>query len=110
MIAAGAAHAQVPVEDARPPQDLLQRDQLKAGAAYRELRQAEFAAKQAQEDFRQADAAYRAAQKRADELKPQADAEKKKLDVAKAKEEQARKSYEAAVNTVDRDSRGATKK
>lgn len=107
LIAAGASHAQAPVEDARQRQDALQRDQLKAGSAYREMRQAEFAAKQAQEDYWQADAAYKAAQKRADELKRQADADQKKLDAAKAKEAQARKIYEAAVDAADRDSRAA---
>ena len=110
MFAAGAGHAQAPVEDARDRQDTLQRDQLKAGASYRDLRQAEFAAKQAAEDFRQADTAYKAAQKHVDDLKRQADAASKKLDAAKAKEAQARKAYDAAVNTADRDSRGAAKK
>ncbi len=111
VIATGVSYAQTqppaPVEEARPRQDTLQRDQLKAGTAYRELRQAEFAARQAQEDFRQADAAHKAAQKHADDLKRAADAEKKKLDEAKAKEAQARKLYDAAVDTTDRDSRGA---
>lgn len=69
--------AQAPVEDARPRQDALQRAQQKAGAAYRELQQAEFEAKQAAQDYRQADADHKAAQKRADELKRQADAAKK---------------------------------
>lgn len=111
IFAAGASQAQAPVEDARERQDTLQRDQLKAGSAYREMRQAEFAAKQAQEDFWQADTAYKAAQKRADELKRHVDAEQKKLDAAKAKEAQARKIYDTAVNSADRDSRAtATKK
>lgn len=110
MIATAASYAQAPVEDGRQRQDALQREQQKAGVAYREMRQAEFAAKQAAEDNRQADAEYRNAQKRADELKHQADAEKKKLDAAKAKEAQARKSYDTAVNAADRDSRATTGK
>ena len=47
-MANAAGHAQAPVEDARQRQDTLQRDQQKAGAAYREMQQAQFAAKRAE--------------------------------------------------------------
>jgi predicted nucleic acid-binding Zn-ribbon protein len=100
MAAAAASYAQAPVEDARQRQDTLQRDQQRAGAAYRALRQAEFETKQAAEDNRRADAEYRNAQKRTDELKGQADAASKKFDAARAREAQARKAYDAAVNAV----------
>ena len=109
-MANAAGHAQAPVEDARQRQDTLQRDQQKAGAAYREMQQAQFAAKRAEEDFRQADADYKAAQTRADELKRHADTAKKNLDAGQAKAEQARKSYEAAVNAVGGNSQPAQKK
>ncbi len=98
------ALAQAPVEDARLNQNALQQAQQKAGAAYRELQQSEYAAKQAAQDHRQADADFKSAQKRADELKRTADATKKNLDAAQAKEVAARKSYDAAVNAVDQSS------
>lgn len=101
MMAAISNYAQAPVEDVRQRQDALQRAQQKAGAAYRELRQAEYEAKQAGQDYAQADADHKAAQKRADETRRQTDAAKKKLDAAKTKETQTRKSYDAAVNAVD---------
>jgi predicted nucleic acid-binding Zn-ribbon protein len=109
-MATTAGYAQAPVDDARQRQDTLQRDQQKAGAAYREMQQAEFAAKRADEDFRQADADYKAAQTRADELKRHADTAKKNLDTGHAKAEQARKSYDAAVDAVERNSQPAQKK
>ena len=109
-MATTAGYAQAPVDDTRQRRDTLQRDQQKAGAAYREMQQAEFAAKRADEDFRQADADYKAAQTRADELKRHADTAKKNLDTGHAKAEQARKSYDAAVDAVERNSQPAQKK
>ena len=109
-LANAAAYAQAPIEDARQRQDTLQRDQQKAGAAYREMQQAQFAAKQAEQDFRQADADYKAAQTRADDLKHNADAAKKNLDAARAKAEQARKAYDAAVDAVGRNPQPAQAK
>jgi predicted nucleic acid-binding Zn-ribbon protein len=109
-MASAAGYAQAPVEDARQRDDTLQRDQQKAGAAYREMQQAQFAAKRAEEDLLQADADYKGAQTRADELKRHADTAKKNLDSARAKAEQARKSYDAAVNAVGRTSQPAQKK
>ena len=101
IIAAVSSRAQAPVEDARQRQDAILHGQQTAGVAYRELQQAEFAAKQAEQDYLQADADYKTAQKRADEFKRLADAAKKNLEAAKAKEATARKSYDAAVNAVD---------
>ena len=73
---------------AQAPDDALQRGQVKAGAAYRELQNAEFARKQAEDEYRQADASHKAAQT--------------KFDAAKAREAAARKTYEAAVEAVDK--------
>ena len=70
---------------AQAPDDALQRGQVKAGAAFREVQKAEFARKQAEDEYRQADASHKAAQKRADELKGQTEA-----------------AYEAAVEAVDK--------
>jgi hypothetical protein len=110
MTAAASGLAQAPVEDRRLRPDAILQGQQKASAAYREMQQAEYAAKQAEHEYRQADADYKAAQKRADELKRPADAAKKKFDAAKAKEATARKSYDAAVNAVDQSSRRPAQK
>jgi len=53
MLVTVAGHAQAPVEDARQSQDTLQRAQQKAGAAYHDLQQAEFATKRAEQDYAQ---------------------------------------------------------
>ena len=95
LFAATLAHAQA-------PDDALQRGQVKAGAAYRELLNAEFARKQAEDEYRQADASHKAAQTRSDELKGQTEAAQTKFDAAKAREAAARKTYEAAVEAVDK--------
>jgi Skp family chaperone for outer membrane proteins len=102
--------AQAPVETGRPSGENLQRDQIKAGNAYRDMQRAEQAARDAEQEFRQSDAVYKDAQKRAEEARYQADAAKKKLDAAKARETQTRKAYDAAVNAVDRDAHPAKKK
>ena len=101
--------AQAPVEVGKPSAENLQRDQFKAGNAYREMQNTERASRDAEQDFRQADAIHKDTLKRADEAKLQADAAKKKFDAAKAKEAQARKAYDAAVNAVDRDAHPAKK-
>jgi hypothetical protein len=108
--AVASSLAQAPVEDTRLHQDLILQGQQKEGVAYRELQQAEYAAKQAVQEYRQADADYKAAQKRADELKRPVDAAKKNFDAAKANEATARKSYDAAVNAVDQSSRRPAQK
>ena len=95
LLLCGLALAQTPDEDA------MRRGQQKAGAAFRDLQQAEYETKRVEQDYRQVEADHKAAQKRADDLKHQADAAKKKSDAAKAKEAAARKIYDAAVNAVD---------
>ena len=95
LLAGSLAWAQSPADDA------LLRGQRKAGAAFRDLQQAEYETKRAEQDYRQLDADHKAAQKRADDLKQPADAAKKKFDAAKAKEAAARKVYDGAVNAVD---------
>jgi hypothetical protein len=103
MFAAMSCFAQAPVDTGRLSGDQLQRDQYKAGAAYREMQRAEQAARDAQAGARQADAAYKDLQKRSEEARRQAEESKKQLEAAKAKEAQARKAYDDAVNAVDRD-------
>lgn len=72
--------AQAPVDDTRQRQDTLQRDQQRAGIAYRELQQAQYESKLAEQDLVQADGEYKAAIKRAEESKRRADAAKKAFD------------------------------
>jgi hypothetical protein len=79
----------------------IQRSQLKAGAAYRELQQAQYEAKLAEQDVLNAQEANRTAQKHAEEVKRQLDAASKAFAAAKAKEAQARKAYDAALGDVD---------
>ena len=110
MTVAASSFAQAPVEDTRLRQEAILQGQQKAGLAYRELQQAEYAAKQAEQEYRQAEADYKAAQKRADELKRPADAAKKNFDAAQAKAAAARKSYDAAVNAVDQSSQKPVRK
>lgn len=99
---AGVAGAQAPVADPTGREQAIQRSQLKTGAAYRDLQQAQYESKLAEQDFLNAQDTQRAAQKQADDLKRQLDAAKKALDAAKAKEAQARKRYDEALGTVDR--------
>ncbi len=109
LVLAGACLAQAPVETARPSGETLQRDQIRAGTASRDMQRAEQATRDAEGDYRQAESIHKDTQKRADETRRDVEAAKKKLDAAKAKELQARKAYEAAVNAVGSDG-GATKK
>ena len=104
LLLGGFAVAQSPAEDA------LLRGQQKAGAAFRDLQQAEYETKRAEQDYRPLDNDYKAAQKRAGDLKVQADAAKKKFDAATAKEAAARKIYDAAVNAVDQIAHPAEKR
>lgn len=103
LTAAATAFAQAPVETGRVSGEQLQRDQYKAGAAYRELQNAERASSDADFEHRRTEAAHKDLQKRTEEARAQVEAAKKKLDAAKAREAQARKGYEAALNAVDRD-------
>jgi predicted nucleic acid-binding Zn-ribbon protein len=104
LMVANFALAQAPVDDA------LQRGQRKAGAAFSELQKAEYETKRAEQEHRQSDNDYTAVQKRADDLKQQADAAKKKLDAARAREASVRKTYDVAVDAVDRIAHPAAKK
>ncbi len=96
------AAAQAPVEDLTNREQAIQRSQQATGAAYRDLRQAQYEAKLAEQDFLNAQDAQHAAQRHADEMKRQLDAAKKALDAAKAKEAQARRRYDEALKGVDR--------
>ena len=100
FLLAGACFAQAPVETARPSGETLQRDQIRAGNAYRDMQRAEQATRDAEGDYRQAESIHKDTQKRADETRRDVEAAKKKLEAAKLKEQQARKAYEAAVNAV----------
>lgn len=97
----GVAIAQTSAED-RSREQSIQRGQLKSGAAYRDLQQAQYESKLAEQEFLNAQDAQQAAQKQADELKRQLDAAKKALDAAKSREAQARKRYDDALGAVDR--------
>lgn len=93
--AASCAFAQVPT-------DQLQNAQRKAGAAFGDLQKAEFETKQAEKEYRDAEENHKSVQKQADLQKAQADAARKKLDAAKAREAGFRKSYDSAVEAVDK--------
>ena len=95
------ASAQAPVED-RAREQAIQSGQLRAGAAYGDLQQAQRDAKLAEQEFLNAQEAQRAAQKHAEEMKRQLDGAKKALDAARQNEAQARKAYDEALDSVDR--------
>jgi predicted nucleic acid-binding Zn-ribbon protein len=97
-----SAAAQAPVQDTSPREQAIQRSQISAGAAYRELEQAQYEKKLAEQDVLNTQDAFQAAQQRAAELKRQLDAARKVLEAARAKEVQARKRYDAALSSVDR--------
>ena len=99
---AAPALAQAPVEDLTGRDQAVQRSQLKAGAAYRALQQAQYEAKLAEQDVLNAREAQQAAQKHADEMKRQLDAATKALAAAKEKEARARKAYDEALGGVDK--------
>lgn len=101
LLAVPTALAQAPVEDLTSREQAIQRSQQRSGAAYRELRQAQYEAKLAEQDFLNSQEAHRLAQQNAEERKRQLDAAKKALDAARAKEAQARKTYDAALTGVD---------
>lgn len=102
VLCGSLACAQAPVQDLVSRDQAIQRSQQKAGAAYRDLQQAQYDAKLAEQDVLNAQEAHRAAQKHAEEVKRQLDAAGKALAAAKAKETQARKAYDAALGDVDR--------
>ena len=93
--------AQAPIEDRSSREQAIQRSQLKADAAYREVQQAQYETKLAEQDVLNAQDAHRAAQKNADNLKRQLDAATKVLAAAKEKQARARKTYDEALGAVD---------
>lgn len=96
------AAAQAPAPDAAAREQAIQRSQVAAGAAYRELEQAQYEKKLAEQDVLNGQDAYDTAQQQAAERKRQLDAAKKTLDAARAREAQARKRYDEALAGVDR--------
>ena len=96
------AAAQSPVQDRAGREQAIQSGQLRAGAAYNNLQQAQREAKLAEQEFLNAQEAQRAAQKHAEEMKRQLDDAKKAVDAARRKEAQAVKAYDDALSAVDR--------
>lgn len=102
MMWALTAAAQSPVQDRAGREQAIQSGQLRAGAAYNNLQQAQREAKLAEQEFLNAQEAQRAAQKHAEEMKRQLDDAKKAVEAARKKEAQARKAYDEALDSVDR--------
>jgi predicted nucleic acid-binding Zn-ribbon protein len=102
LVLASSAAAQAPVQGPSAREQAIQRSQIGAGAAYRELEQAQYEKKLAEQDVLNSQDAYQAAQQQAAELKRQLDAARKALDAARAKEARARKRYDEALAGVDR--------
>ena len=101
LLAASAAAQVPPVWGTNAREQAIQRSQIGASAAYRELEQAQYEKKLAEQDVLNSQDAYQAAQQQAEERKRQLDAARKALDAARAKEAQARKRYESALAGVD---------
>ena len=97
-----AAAAQAPAQDRVSREQAIQSGQLRAGAAYTNLQQAQREAKLAEQEFLNAQEAQRAAQKHAEEMKRQLDGAKKAVDAARQKEAQAHRAYDEALSAVDR--------
>ena len=95
VAASGSLSAQAPVQDLTSREQAIQRGQLSAGAAYRELQEARHQAKLAEQDYLNAQDRLNVAQK-------QAAATKKALAEARTREAQARKRYDEALSNVDR--------
>jgi hypothetical protein len=93
------AGAQAPVIGPGSAEDAVLRKQRQAGAAYRELQQAQYEAKLAEQDFLNAQDAV--AQQPSEERKRQLETARKGLAAAQAKEAQARKRYDEAVSGVE---------
>jgi len=93
---------QAPVEDLTSREQAVQRGQLKAGAAYRAVQEAQYEAKLAEQDVLNAREAHQAAQKHAEEMKHRLDAATRALAAAREREAKARKDYEAALADVDK--------
>jgi len=102
LLAISAAPAQAQVRDAIEREQALSSAQLRAGAAYQDMQRAQQEAKRAEQDFLNAQEAERAAQKHAAETKRQLDSAKQALGAARAREVKARKTYDEALDAVDR--------
>jgi hypothetical protein len=94
------AGAQAPVTGPRSAEDTVLQKQRHAGAAYRELQQAQYEAKLAEQDFLNAQDAL--AQQPSDERRRQLETTTKALAAAQTKVAQARKRYDEAVSEVER--------
>lgn len=101
LLLATTAQAQGPVQDPVERERAIQRGQLRAGAAYREIQQAQYEAKLAEQDYLNAVESQHAAQKHAEDTKRQLGAATKALEAARQKEIQARKRYDEALTAVD---------
>jgi type II secretory pathway pseudopilin PulG len=96
---AAAALAQTPAGDRS---GAVQNAQIRAGAAYSELQQAQYELKLAWQDYVNTQDAYRAAPPPANDIKRELDKMKNALDAAKTKEARARKTYDAALDAVEK--------
>ena len=99
MTTACLAGAQAPVVGPGSAEDAVLQKQRRAGAAYRELQQAQYEAKLAGQDFLNAQDAV--AQQPSDERRRQLETTQKALDAAQGKVAQARKRYDEAVSGVE---------
>lgn len=99
MTAAWLAGAQAPAIGPGSAEDAVLQKQRHAGAAYRELQQAQYEAKLAEQDFLNAQDAL--AQQPSDERRRQLETTKKALAAAQAKVAAARKRYDEAVSGVE---------
>jgi hypothetical protein len=98
-VIATAAFGQPPAGDRS---GAVQQAQIRAGAAYRELAQAQYDRKLAEQDYVNTRDAYRAAPPPAEDIKRELDKMKKALDAAKTREARARKRYDAALDAVEK--------
>lgn len=99
LAVAAAALGQPPVGDRS---GAVQRAQMRASAAYRELGQAQYELKLAEQDYVNTRDAYRAAPPPAADIKRELDKTKKAFDAARLREARARKAYEAALDEVEK--------
>ena len=98
-VAVTAALGQPPVGDRS---GAVQRAQMRASAAYRELGEAQYELKLAEQDYVNTRDAYRAAPPPAEDIKRELDKTKKARDAARRREARARKAYEAALDEVEK--------
>lgn len=96
---ATAAFAQPPAGDRSVA---VQQAQMRAGAAYRELGEAQYELKLAEQDYINTQDAYRAVTPERKDIRHELDKTKKALDAARAKEKRAREVYEAALDDVEK--------